>query len=176
MTASAVDDVAEIKPKRPEWHLPFALIAGFVLLVEVVMFGLDMGPETMMVAAVIGFTGICVWCYFSLVQSTAEPPEPARVVAASRLVGTDRRVRHLRTSILFGRSMGGYTERLHETLVDIIDDQLLHAHGVDRANDPEAAAAILHPRLQAMVSDPDSVADISKTDELARIVALIEAL
>ncbi len=160
----------------PEWRWPFLLIVGVVLLVELAMSLLDMGPEIMLVAALGAFTGTVVWTARTLAETTKGPRVAPRAFAAPRAAGADGRVKSLRTGILFGRTMSGYTDRLHETLVAVIDDQLAHAHGIDRATEPVAAAEVIGPALTAFVSEPEAAASMTDTREINRIVTLIEQI
>lgn len=155
---------------------PFLLTLGAILVVEVLMFSLNMGPEPMLVAAVGAFAGATVWCLYSLSDSTPTAPPTPRAIAAPRAPGADHQVKALRTGILFSRSMTGHGERLHDTLVDVIDDQLIHTHGVDRAAEPATAASILGTKLTAFVNASEPGASVSDTKELARIVTLIEQI
>lgn len=63
---------------------------------------------------------------------------------------------------------------LHETLINLVDDRLLAHHGVDRAATPEAAYAVLTPRLQRLTVGPSR--RMATTGELERILTDIEEL
>ncbi len=160
----------------PEWRRPFLLIVGVVLLVELGMSLLDMGPEIMLVAALGAFTGATIWSVRSLSDTTKGPQPTPRAFAPPRAAGADSRVKSLRTGILFGRTMSGYADRLHETLVEVIDDQLVHAHGIDRFTEPAAAADVIGPTLAAFVSEPEAAALMTDTKEINRIITLIEQI
>lgn len=158
------------------WRWPFLLTLAAILVVEIFMFGTNMGPEPWLVAVVVALAGVTIWCLYLLAETTpALQPRP-RAIAAPRAPGADRRVKGLRTGILFSRNMSDHAERLHETLVGVIDDQLKHAHGIDRGSAPEAAASVLGSKLTAFVSDADASASVADTKELARIVTLIEQI
>lgn len=159
-----------------EWHRPFWLIAGVIIVIVLLMLLLDMGPETTLVAAFGAFLGATVWCVTSLSQAPLIAKPPPRAVAPPRTVGADQRVKALRTGILFGRALGGHSDHLQQTLLEVIDDQLMHSHGIDRSNDPEAAASIIGPKLTAFVNDPEAAASIADTKQLTRIVTLIEQI
>lgn len=160
----------------PNWQRPFAWIAASILVIVGLMALLNMGPETVLVAALGALIGTTIWCVASLSNTQRLITPTPRAVALARTVGTDSRVRALRTNILFGRALDGHSDRLHETLLELIDDQLLHAHGIDRALDPNAAAVIIGPHLTAFVGDPTAAASIADTKKLNRIVTLIEQI
>lgn len=63
---------------------------------------------------------------------------------------------------------------LHETLINLVDDRLLAHHGIDRAAAPEAASAMLTPRLQRLAVGPSR--RMATTGELERILTDIEEL
>lgn len=161
---------------KGEWRLPFWLTVAAISAVVAFMIVFDMGPETTLVVAFGAFIGAAIWCVLSLSQPQWMPTAPPRAVVAPRAAGADQRVRALRTGILFGRALDGHSDRLYHTLVDVIDDQLLHAHGVNRSIDPEAAASIIGPNLASFVNDPESAGSIANTKELTRIVTLIEQI
>lgn len=168
--------VAQRTDMVDRWRWPFVLILATIVVVEIFMFGTNMGPEPWLVAVVVALVGVTIWCLSLLAATTHALVPTPRAVAAPRAPGADRRVKALRTGILFSRNMSGHSERLHETLVGVIDDQLMHAHGIDRASAPEAAAAVLGSKLAAFVRDADASASVADTKELARIVTLIEQI
>ena len=152
---------------------PFVTGAIAVLLVESTMLLLDMGPEPLLVAAVVAVAGCAIWC-LSTLSGTASFIEPLADAPAPS-VGADWRVTRLRSAVW---SLGeeGASTRLHSTLVDLIDDQLEHAHGVTRRGDPEAAMRIMGPELQAFSERPDAARSLSRTAELDRNVSMIDRL
>lgn len=161
---------------RADWRRPFLLILGAVLLVEITMSLLDMGPESILVAAIGALVGVTIWSARSLADTTRGPQPTPRAFAPPRAIGADSRVKNLRTSILFGRSLSGSTELLHENLIKVIDDQLLHAHGIDRAAEPAAAAATIGQALTAFVTEAEAVESVADTKQLSHIITLIEQI
>ena len=63
---------------------------------------------------------------------------------------------------------------LHETLINLVDDRLLAHHGIDRAAAPEAAWAVLTPRLQRLTAGPSR--RMATAGELQQILTNIEDL
>jgi hypothetical protein len=82
----------------------------------------------------------------------------------------------LRNGIAYGRPDDASTDRLRAALVDLVDDQLLAAHGIDRRTDPKRAAAVMGATLTAFVDDPALGRRLTKSRDLDRIVTLIEQL
>lgn len=161
---------------RSEWVRPFVATTAVVVVVVVLMTITDMEPEPLLVATFVTLLATGAWCVATLSNSIRSPNLVPRAVAVPLTIGADRRVKALRTGILFGRALGGHSTRLHQTLVGLIDDQLQHAHGIDRATDPDRAASIIGPKLTAFVNDPEAPASVASTKELTRIVSLIEQL
>jgi hypothetical protein len=144
-----------------------------ILLVELTMLLLDMGPETLLVAAIVSVVASATWCLATL-SGTASFTELSPYLAVpTPSVGNDLRVRM--RSALWSADGSSY-KRLHGTLVELIDDQLEHAYGVTRRHDPAAAKVTLGPELYAFAQNPDGVTSLSRTAELNRIVTLIERL
>lgn len=159
-----------------EWRRSFLKILGAIIVVELMMVALGMGPEILLVAALGGFLGAFGWMIRSLDAVTAPGPPSPPAVAPEAKPGDDPRVRSLRSGIVFSRSRSNYSERLYRSLVDVIDDQLAFVNGIDREADPEAAANALGPELLAFVEHGGSGESVLDTDDLARIVTLIERL
>ncbi len=158
------------------WRTPFAIIVAVVLVVELVMLALGMGPQVLLVAAVGAFVGSAVWCLQPLLDGAAVPEPPPPAVASTPPPGTDHRVKRLRSGIVFSSGIDTHSERLYLTLVDLIDDQLAHAHGIDRRAEPAAAEAIIGPELAEFGRNPDAAKTLSRRRDLDRIVTLIEQI
>lgn len=162
------------------WRGPFLATVAVVILVEVSMVALDMGPEPVLVAAVLALAGATTWCVRSLALTTHAVEPPTLAVAEPMAPSADRRVRSLRSSIVFGASprsgRDADAEQLRTTLVGLVDDELWESHGIDRLAQPEAAASLLHPELDRFVSDPDSADAMTDPKQIERIVTLIERL
>jgi hypothetical protein len=85
-------------------------------------------------------------------------------------------VTRLRSGLAHGQSDQFSAERLHGSLVEIIDDQLMAAHQIDRTSDPDAAATAMGSELARFVDDPAARVSLPGTRELDRILAEIERL
>lgn len=158
------------------WIRPVVSIVAIIVIVELLMLLTDMGPDVILVTSLAGLVGICIWFVVELsavavgsdgVSSELAPPPPVRA---------DRRVARLRSGLAYGRQHDASLGRIRESLVELIDDQLLAAHDVDRARDPAKADAILGPELAAFVNDEDSAGTLARPRTITRIVTLIEQL
>ena len=67
-------------------------------------------------------------------------------------------------------------ERLHATLVELIDERLAAKHYVDRQADPERARAIIGDELFRLAADADAAPELSRPHALERIVSRIEKI
>jgi hypothetical protein len=154
---------------------PLAVIAAGTGAVVAFMLLSGMGPELVLVIALGLLVGLGGWRLASLADAT--PTESTGTISerAAPPARADRRVMRLRAGLAYGRPDGITLERLRATLVEVIDDQLLVVHRIDRAADPAAAAAVLGPELQRFVDDPDASA-ITRPDRLDRTLTLIERL
>ncbi|MGB0112695.1 MAG: hypothetical protein WBP59_05705, partial [Ilumatobacteraceae bacterium] len=85
-------------------------------------------------------------------------------------------VMRLRSGLAYGRRDDGNLERLHASLVELIDDQLLSAHQIDRHADPAAARAALGPQLSEFVDDDRVASQLSRPRVLADVLTRIEQL
>lgn len=158
------------------WIRP--LVITVMLTVATLTFAMTtgMGPDVLALAALCLLTGTMVW--FVTDSLVAAPPGHGVVLTplADPRARTDRRVMSLRNGIAYGRASDVALEQLHETLVDLIDDQLRALHDVDRASDPVIAAAILGSELTAFVDDPDGARTLATPWRLERIITQIERL
>lgn len=154
---------------------PLAVIAAGTAAVAAFMLLSGMGPELVLVIALGLLVGLGGWQLATLADAT--PTESTGTISERAAPGAraDRRVMRLRTGLAYGRPDGITLERLRATLVEVIDDQLLVAHRIDRSSDPAAAAAVLGPELQRFVDDPDASA-LARPDRLDHTLTLIERL
>lgn len=153
---------------------PVLLVVAVVLVVDLLLVVTDTGPDIPAVTA-LGLTIGAAWWFVRDVGSTACRPRPATAGPPPLEHRPDLRMTTLRQALAYGDNDHYLTERVHATLVAVVDDELRATHGVDRRGDPGAAAAILGPDLVRFVDDPDAAASMT-TRSLTRIVTLIEGL
>ncbi len=82
----------------------------------------------------------------------------------------------LRTGLAYGRPDRASLLQLRATLVDLVDDQLRAVHLIDRAEQPDAARAVIGDDLYAFVTDPDSATMLTEPRRVDHIVTLIERI
>lgn len=155
---------------------PPILIGAVPVVAVLVMAVLGMGPNVPLVIALGVFLGAATWCVTDLDRRAQR--EVRRVTRRSWTPTgpTDRRVSSLRNRLAYRTYDPYVTARLHESLVELIDDQLAAAHGIDRAADPETARALLGETLHRFVNDPETSHLLSSEARLAAIVTEIERL
>lgn len=155
---------------------PILLIVGITIAIEVLMIVSGMGPDVLLVAAVAAAIGVGAW--FIVDTAEAVPPvAPIRAAARQQPEHrVDRRVTRLRSGLAHGQTDSLSAERLHASLVGIIDDQLRAGHHVDRSADPATAAAIIGPELVRFIEDPAARAALPGPRDLDRIITQIERL
>lgn len=134
----------------------------------------DMGPNIALMVSLCALIGVAVWFVADLAKLpigtdvVVPAPEPVQL--------TDRRVMRLRGGLVPGQRDDRSLLRLREGLVDLIDDQLRHAHQIDRSVQPEAARAVLGSELWTFVDDPSTAQGLGQPQRIDRILTLIEQL
>lgn len=155
---------------------PVVVIGGITIAVIVAMIAADMGPNVVLIAALGLLIGVGVWFTNELATvavgtdgvPTGTAPEPG--------VRADRRVTRLRSGLAYGRAGDPSFERLYENLVELIDDQLLAAHEIDRFADPDAARAVIGDELHQFVNDPDAARTLAHPRTLDHVLTLVERI
>lgn len=132
-------------------------------------------PNVIVLTAVIGVAALTAWLTHDLAD-IASPvdwrPSGERTTTTS---GTDNRTRTLQRQ--FGdQERFGADARLHAHLVDIIDERLASAHGIDRAGDPRRAAAVLGPELSTFITSAALDAGLADPVRLEQIITRIESI
>lgn len=159
------------------WTRPVAAIVAVTLVVDIAMVVSGMGPNLLLVTALGALVGVTVWTVVELADTTpvtapinvdAQPAPPPR---------GERRVARLRTGLSYAGSNELVFEQLHESLVNVIDDQLRAVHQIDRSLEPDAARAVIGDDLQSFVDDrAAATAALAQPRRLDRILTLIERL
>lgn len=158
------------------WRRPVGAIVAITIVIEVAMALSGMGPAVAPVAAVAVFVGLAFWFVGDLASTAigtsglpvAPPDEPA--------ARADRRVTQLRSGLAYGRADDVAQERLYATLVELIDDQLVSVHFIDRASNPAAARAVIGDELDVFVNDPRAARKLVQPRSLDRILTAIEKI
>lgn len=159
------------------WRRPVAAIVTITLVADTAMVVSGMGPNLLLVTALGALIGMTVWTVARLADATpATAPIEASVRSAAVPRG-ERRVARLRTGLSSAGPNGPVLEQLHESLVNVIDDQLLVVHQIDRSLDPVAARAVIGEDLHAFIDDrATATAALAQPRRLDRILTLIEQL
>jgi hypothetical protein len=159
----------------PRWRRRVATAAGCWFVLCVVMAALDLSPRVVLLA---GITAAVV-AVSSLVTDLADAGVPTTWDAlhhAEPLArGADLRLRALQGQMVHGGTIDDGRE-LHRMLVELADDQLRAAHGVDRAVDPARADALLGTDLSRFVHQPPAPKQLADPLYLDGVIAAIESL
>jgi hypothetical protein len=158
------------------WKRPVAVIVGATIAVEGFMLASGMGPQVALVAALCSLIGVAVWLALDLAKAAVGSSGVVVGLPVEPEPRADRRVMRLRSGLAYGRPDGASLEHLRLSLVELVDDQLLAVHRIDRRNDPGAARVVLGDELDAFVNDPGAAAVLLKPRSLDRILTLIERL
>ena len=96
--------------------------------------------------------GVGVWFVSDLIERVLRLDRiPVGLAATARRRAPIRRVMRLRSGLAYGQRDDAALERLRARLVELVDDQLLAVHQIDRADDPDAARTVLGDELYAFV-------------------------
>ncbi len=101
-------------------------------------------------AAVFAVVGAAVDVREFVDQADWVPPHRAR----PRQLGLDPRFSRLSQSFNDGTDPQVVAERVHETLVRVVDDILASRHGIDRERDPQAARQVLGDEVAHYLDQP----------------------
>ncbi len=157
-------------------RLPVAVIGVGTAAVIVFMMLSGMGPEVLLVAALGALVGLGVWALGELADATPTTGVSILGRRGDPVARADRRVERLRSGLAHGRPDGVMLERLHDTLVEVVDDQLRVEYQIERSDDPDAARLVIGDELQAFIDDPDAPATLLRPDRLGRVLTMIERL
>jgi len=155
---------------------PVLVIVAITIVVEVIMIVSGMGPDVLMVAAGAAVIGVGIWIVIETAGTVAAPIPNDATSRQEPEHRVDRRVTRLRSGLAHGQTDRLSAERLHHSLVDIIDDQLRAGHQIDRNLDPAAANTVMGPELAVFADDPAARVSLPGTRELDRILTRIEQL
>lgn len=158
------------------WTRSVAVLAMGAVALVVVMALTGMEPEVVLVVALVVLLGSVCVAVSDLTKITFGSSGLPSVEAPIPAAPVDRRVMRLRSGIAYGRSDRASLEHLRENLIELIDDQLLAVHLIDRSADPAAASAILGDDLSTFVQDPGTAQLLDKPRYLTTTITLIERL
>ncbi len=158
------------------WRHPAAAIAGITIVVITAMITSDMGPNVVLVAAAAALVGSVLWFMNDLASVAVSTDGVPTSAAPEPTVSADRRVARLRSGLAYGRAGDPSFERLYENLTELVDDQLLAAHQIDRAADPERARATIGDELHRFLNDPGAARTLAQPRTLDRVLTLVEAI
>lgn len=149
------------------------LVGGWVAAVAV--FGvLEMRPAVTVIAAIVVAVAASLWWVLDVSDVAARTDWRATADTSGSAAGSDARVSALRRQILDARIFVDDTS-LSRALVSLVDDVLLR-WGIDRAQEPERAAALLGPQLGQFVADPSDRALLGDPRRLDLVVRRLEQL
>jgi hypothetical protein len=147
------------------------------LVADIVMVATGMGPNLVLVTTLGALAGMAVWTVAKVADATPATAPIDASIRTAPLARSERRVARLRTGLSYAGPNGPVLEQLHESLVNVIDDQLLVVHQIDRSVDPVAARAVIGEDLHAFIDDrAAATAALAQPRRLDRILTLIEQL
>jgi hypothetical protein len=153
-----------------------AMVVAVAALIEISLSAARMGPSLPLVASLVVLVAAACFVVSDLEAAvlTVRWQRPADTAATA--TGRDRRVDLLRMRLAAPDHHGSTARELYASLVGLIDDQLLAVHGIDRAQDPEAARVVLGPELSRFVAAGQPPARLTNVRVLRGVVQRIEQL
>jgi hypothetical protein len=118
--------------------------------------------------------GLGLWFVVELMNADVESSDVPIGPAIAPEGRADRRVMRLRSGLAYARRDDATMEQLRATLVELVDDQLRTVHQIDRAEEPEAARAVIGDDLYAFVNGTNGTRQLTRPRGLEHIVTLIE--
>ena len=158
------------------WRQRTAIIVAGIVVLQLLMVVSGMGPDLLLVSALVGAVAVGAWALADAADAVPNAPPTVAAPQSTAPTRDDRRVKQVRSGLAYGRNDGLSRERLHASLVDIVDDQLRSSHQVDRSSDPAAARDLLGPDLAAFVDAPTPPDVLSRPRDLDRLLTRIEQL
>ena len=153
-----------------------ATVAAAIALIELSMSVAGMGPSLPLVASLVVLVAAIGFVAYDLQAAVLSVRWQRSAGTAPTATGFDSRVSSLQMRIAASDRDGYHARQLYASLVDLIDDQLLAVHGIDRAQDPDAAQVALGPELHRFVATGRPPARLTSVRVLRPIVQRIERL
>lgn len=153
-----------------------ATVAAIAVLIEISLSVARMGPSLPLVASLVVLVAAIGFVVYDLEAAVLTVRWQRSAGTIPTATGSSSRVSSLRNSLLAIDRDGYLARRLYASLVDLIDDQLLAVHGIDRAHDPDAARVVLGPELARFVATGQPPSRFTDVRVLRPIVQRIEQL
>jgi hypothetical protein len=129
---------------------------------------MDMRPSVTVLAAISVAAASVMWLLLDVGDVAAPVDWRAHSDGGVSTRGADTRVRVLRRQISDPNALEGRIA-LHRSLLDLVDDALHAAHGVDRLEQPVLAARLMGPLVTSFTTSPtagDLLIDPSRLNAL----------
>jgi len=144
--------------------------------VSVLMLVLGMHPRLVLVWLIGGAVAAIGWLLLDVGSLPKEIDWERHVERDERWPRADLRVSLIRARLHRERNRGDEWASTSDDLAALVDARLRAAHGIDRADDVDAATRILGPELTAFMDDPDRRRRMCELRSLPHTLTLIEQL
>ena len=158
------------------WARSLVAIVGIAIAVDALMVIGGMDPNLLLVAAVGIVAGVVLLFISELVNAPLDSAVVPIELADLPSARGDRRVMRLRSGLTYAQHDDVALERLRASLVDLVDDQLMAAHQIDRTEDPDAARKVIGDELYAFVEGTATARRLAQPRSLDHILTLIEQI
>lgn len=157
------------------WMVRVGTVVAIWLAATTALAALQMRPSVVLLALIVTTTATLLWSTVDLADVAAPVDWRTGRETTGTTKGADARVKLLERRLAHGQAMASNL-LLHHTLVELIDERLVSAHGIDRNLDPGAAEHLLGAELAHFVAAAPALDDWNDPTLLPSILSRIEAL
>ena len=168
--------------KRIDGRVTITVVGGIGVAFGMLLLGME--PRLVLVGFVTLAVGAAAWLVLDLSSEVTVHWWTDHSDDSDRAPRADRRVHALRSRLRATTQLrrtptaidpaAVAAAEIGATLVAIVDDHLLAEFGIDRIEDPDAAADVLGADLLALVSDPSARRSLTSRRRIHGTVTLIE--
>jgi len=157
------------------WRARLALTVGCWLATVALMAMMDLSPQPVLLAGIAAVFASALCLILDLSDIATPAAWGGSYEAEDVRGGTDTRLRTVHRDLLTGPTLD-QALALHRLLVDLTDERLSAAHGIDRRNAPARAADVMGPELTRFVTTPPSMRELRDPQFLSTTVSRIESI
>ena len=135
---------------RPPWRRRAITLLVIWAVVYAISAAADTDPQPVVLAAAIALLAGVLWSAADLVDHVVPARWETWTVSLRSRRGADVRVSAIQRALTDVATRQD-VERMHPTLVALVDDRLAAHHGIDREAEPQRAGEVLGPELADFV-------------------------
>lgn len=160
--------------RRWVFRLGLPLVTAGVIAAVAIGTGRELNVGYLLAAALVLST--VGWLASDLLPRVSYPSWTISAAYTPRQPGTDLRLERFTDRLTSGVDRDAVAHDVHRVLSEVIDERLRRVHGIDRMGDPEAAALVLGPELNAYLVERPHLNRTGQAQKLSALLTRIEAL